>query len=204
MPFNKKRLIFVDLETSGLEPMEGAVILAIGAVVEVPGKGHEGELSEFNCYIKPTEMQWKNAKKEALEVNGITWEYLEEHGVTFEEARELFLSWLAKNKVESGRVIYVGQNPAFDQKFLHYWMGIELDFMGFPSSEDEIFDIRKLYSILASRSVVPYLKNRNGHAISEALGVEQEPKPHQAIEGARVVKRNYDKIVELGVYNKYP
>lgn len=203
MPFQKKRLLFVDLETSGLEPMEGHVILAIGAVVEVPGKGHEGELDEFNIYIKPTESQWKMASPQALEVNGLTWDYLQEHGVPFEEAQREFVSWLVKNKVDNSRVIYVGQNPSFDLKFLGYWMGTELEFLGFPREAEEVFDIRQLYSILASRKVVPFLKKRSGHEISKALGVEEEPIPHQAIEGARVVKRNYDKIVSLGLYDKF-
>lgn len=203
MPIKNKRLIFVDLETSGLEPSQGHVILSMGAIVEKPGKKFEGMLDEFNVNIIPTANQWKLASSQALDVNGLTLEYLQKTGISLEDARKKFCEWLVANKVESGKVMYVGQNPNFDLRFLGYYMGDELEFINFPHAQDEVIDIRDLYSILTNRKAVPWLKNRNGHAISNALGVEEEPKPHIAIEGARVVKRNFDKMVELGVFEPF-
>jgi DNA polymerase III epsilon subunit-like protein len=188
-----KNLLFVDIETSGLEPSQGACILAIGAISEKNVK--KNPISEFSVLVKPTEMQWKVASPEALKVNGLTWERLSEEGVPFADARDMFIEWLVSNNVRS-TFTYVGQNPGFDLKFLGSFMGDELEFVDFPTKD--IVDIRDLYSILVNRKKVPYLKYRSGKNISLAIGVEPEPEVHDALEGARVVRRNYMKLLELG------
>ena len=38
---------------------------------------------------------------------------------------------------------------------------------------------------------------QNTHNIAKQLGVPEEPKPHQAIEGARALKRNYEALRKL-------
>lgn len=188
-----KNLVFVDLETSGLEPNEGACILAIGAVVEKSVK--KNPVSEFSVLVKPTEAQWMLASPKALQVNGLTWERLQAEGVPFADARDMFLEWLVSLTVRSS-FTYVGQNPSFDFKFLGAFMGAELEFIDFPTKD--IVDIRDLYSILMNRRKVPFLKYRSGENISKAIGVEPEPAVHDALEGARVVRRNYHRLVELG------
>jgi DNA polymerase III epsilon subunit-like protein len=188
-----KNLLFLDLETTGLEPSQGACILAIGAVVEKNVK--KNPVSEFSILIKPTEQQWKLASPKALEVNGLTWDRLQKEGVPFDDARDAFLEWLVSLTVRDS-FTYVGQNPAFDFKFLHSFMKDELEFIDFPMSD--VIDIRDLYSILVNRKVVPFLKYRSGENISKAIGVPPEPAVHDALEGARVVRNNYHKLVELG------
>jgi DNA polymerase III epsilon subunit-like protein len=189
-----KNLIYLDIETSGLEPSQGHCILGIGAVVEKNVK--RDPISEFSALVIPTEMQWQLATPEALKVNGLTLEHLVEHGKPFNEVRDDFMRWLMEHGVQSGKYTYVGQNPSFDLKFLGSFMGPELEFINFPT--DDVIDIRDLYSILVNRKKVRFLKYRSGKNISEAIGVEPEPDVHLAIEGARVVRRNYQKLVELG------
>lgn len=194
-----KRHIFLDIETSGLKPPpEGdAVILSIGAVAEVGGNKSEREFSEFYALICPTKTQWELAAQEALQVNGLTWETLQAEGKPFSEVREEFLRWAMENRLSGGNVVLVGQNPRFDLGFLQCYMGAELRFIGFPLGEP--IDIRDLYSILVNRKVMPYLKKRDGHSISKALGVLEEPWPHNALEGARAVQRNYSAMLALGI-----
>jgi DNA polymerase III epsilon subunit-like protein len=191
-----KSKIFLDIETTGLEYSQGAVILSIGAVAELRGKKNLGNSVEFYGLICPTREEFAAASPEALQVNGLTWETLEANGKPFREVVEDFLRWLMEHKIDAKNYQYVGQNPNFDLGFLRFFLGDELDFVNFPF-EDPL-DIRDLYSILVSRRVMKYLKRRTGENISIELGVEPEPKIHNALEGARVVKRNYDRLVELG------
>jgi len=188
-----KSHVFVDLETSGLSPDHGAVILSIGACVVTTRKQTP---TEFSILIRPTIPQWAEANPKALEVNGLTYERLMAEGVPFNDAVDAFCGWAVRNGVTARTFEYVGQNPAFDLRFLQHFMSGQLAMIGFPLTDP--IDIRDLYSILVNRRAVPYLKNRNGENISLALGVEPEPAIHDALEGARVVRRNYLKLIELG------
>lgn len=192
--------LFLDIETTGLKPAEGAVILALAAIAELRGKKNEGKIAEFEAVVLPTKDQWAKASPEALKVNGMTLEYLEANGKPLEQVTYDFLVWLQETGVTTDHYFLVGQNPKFDLGFLEYYMP-ELDFIGFPRGN--FLDNRDLYSILVSRKAMPFLPvargGRSGKNISLALGVEPEPDIHTAIEGARVVRRNYMKMLELGV-----
>lgn len=186
----KKRL-FLDIETTGLEPAEGAVICSIGAVVS---NGTEPE-DYLSLFIKPTQEQWSKASPKALEINGLTYDFLHDAGKSFNDARDDFLNFLVELGLTSD-VAYIGQNPAFDVKFLSHYFGPELDFVGRPWAEEAV-NVMELYSAASRRKLVPFLKSRSGKNISLALGVEPEPDVHDALEGAKVVQRNYNALVKL-------
>jgi len=189
-----KRILYIDLETSGLEPSEGAVILSIGAVIDKVGNKVD-KYAEYEAYILPTPEEWAKASPKALEVNGLTWEFLQEHGRPFVEVRDEFLAFLYTNGIKEKKATIVGQNPNFDAKFLKTFMGSELAFIAYPF--DDIIDVRNLYSSMVNSGKTKFLKYRSGENISKSLGVEPEPFPHEALEGAKVVQRNYEKLMEL-------
>lgn len=188
-----KNLLYLDLETSGLEPSEGATILGIGAIfhkldVKKP------VVEEFSALITPTEMQWQLASPKALEVNGLTLERLVREGQPFGAVRDRFLRWLAGN-LKKSKFTCVGQNPAFDLKFISALMGGELGFIGLAF--DDVVDLRDLYSILVNRRQVPFLKYRSLKNICLAVGVEPEPEVHDALEGARALARAHQKVADM-------
>jgi len=188
----KSSHVFVDIETSGLSPDQGAVMLAIGACIDTTKKRTP---TEFSVLIRPTIPQWAAASPKALDVNGLTYQRLMDEGIPFNDAVDAFCGWAVENGVTAKTFEYVGQNPAFDLGFLQRFMPGELAMINFPLADP--VDIRDLYSILVNRRVVPYLKYRGGANISQALGVEPEPEVHDALEGARVVRRHYLKLIEL-------
>jgi len=192
--------IFVDIETSGLKPEDGAVPLAIGAVAELKGKKLAGQVAEFYGVVLPTREQWAAASPKALVVNGLTWEYLCKHGKPLQRVVEDFAQWVFGNKVTATSYVHVGQNPAFDLRFLKHFFQAELEFVGYPL-HGECVDNRDLYGILESRRVMPYLAREQGgrtsERISAALGLEPEPFPHNALEGARAAQRNFNRLYEL-------
>lgn len=178
------RLCFIDIETSGLEPPD-AVILSIGAIAD-------GE--EFYVVIRPTEEEWQRASPKALEVNGMTWEDVSQ-GISLSDAKWQLLQFLLKHNIDED-ANFVGQNPRFDMKFLSFYMGAELDFVGAPIGKP--VDIRELYKrFLVRHELAPILEYYSGKNIANTLGVPEEPEPHNALEGARVVARNYLAIKKL-------
>lgn len=185
---DSKKRFFIDLETSGLEPSQGAVILQIGCLTDDPEDG------EFSMTILPTNEEYMKASPKAIEVNGLTWETLQEKGKPYSEVKEEFLRYLSRCGIEG--CVLIGQNPTFDMKFLKYFMKDELDYLGVPYQRP--VDVRSMYSEAIRRGKVkPISDDRRGHTISRTLGVKEEPKVHDALEGAKVVKRNYDKLKEL-------
>jgi DNA polymerase III epsilon subunit-like protein len=194
----KKLGFFIDLETTGLTPPpEGvACILAIGALAEVKVKGEEQpRVVEFYRLVKPTEQQWAMADEKALQVNGLTWDVLQQKGVSLDEAKTEFGRWFAENKIKTSSHQYIGMNPNFDLSFLFTYMAPELEFVDAPI-EDPL-DLRDLYSVLVNRRKASFLKYRSLKNISMSLGVEPEPEPHDALEGVKALKRSYDRVNEL-------
>lgn len=194
-----KTICFLDLETTGLEPSEGHVIASIGAVAVRNVK--KDPIKEFYVEVTPTPEQWGRANPRALEVNGFTYDRLVEQGKPLREAAHDFLEWLVDNGVVTGKAVVVGHNPGFDLKFLYAYLGTDLEFINFPTSRDDVIDIRELYDILVNRRVMPYLSPRQGGRsaknIARVLRVEEEPVVHNALEGARLAQRNYDAIMAM-------
>lgn len=177
--------LFIDLETTGLEPDEGACILSVGAVTS---DGHE-----FYGVVKPTEMQWKLASPDALKLNGFTWEQLEKEGRPLSEVAGEFVQWLADHCTSD--TVYVGMNPSFDQKFMFVFFYNELAFVDVNLSK--AVDVRRMYMNGEDLRLVPRLSRRSGENISRALGVTPEDSIHNALEGAKVVMRNYDALIKI-------
>jgi len=194
-----KKTLYLDLETTGLYPDEGAAILSIGAVLDRNTK--KDPIKEFYAVIRLADEEWKQASPQALRVNGFTYDKMVEEGKPFNVVRDEFISFLMDNGVQARKAICLGQNPAFDMEFLQYYMGGELQFSFFPT--DDVYDLRDYYSILANRRTVMLVRNRSLKEIALALGVTPEPEPHNALAGARMVKECFEKMVELGVLETY-
>ena len=178
---------FIDLETTGLDPWiddpeskKKGVILSAGFVLD------SGE--ELQVIITPTPEEWGFASPKALEVNGMEWDYLKENGETFQDAVSIIISWLKENNITDEEWVFMAQNASFDKKFLLHFMDEWLQFVNAPKTW---IDFIPIYKNLGS-SLGLNIRYQNSHHISRELGVPEEPKPHEAIEGAKALKRNYD------------
>jgi len=185
--------IFFDTETSGLSPDEH-VILSLAMIVEKPSENkglfnlEYDRVAELDLVIKPTEEEWEAAHPKALEVNGITEEFLEEHGVPLSEARDAVNRFVFNHKLSADKAVLVGQNPNFDIRFLRKYFP-SLDWLSFPF--EEVVDVISLAKNLRQYDLTFVPENYKGHSISKALGVLEEDAIHTAMGGAEAVRRNY-------------
>ncbi len=182
---------FVDLETTGLNPWKDnvrkndkGVILSAGFVLETG--------PELEVIITPTVEEWGYASPQALQVNGMTWDFLKENGELFGDAFRRIIWWLSQN-VNAEEWVFYAQNAPFDKKFLLHFLGDWLEFINMPSTWVDFIPIYKS----VGRKLGLNVHYQNTHHISKQLGVPEEPKPHQAIEGARALKRNYEALRKL-------
>lgn len=187
---------FVDLETTGLEPWNEnpndkkhkGVVLSAGFVLD--------DGSELDVIITPTIEEWGYASPYALKVNGMTWDFLKENGVERDVAQDTILHWLIANKVQlDNDYVFFAQNSSFDRKFLMHLMGEWLHFMGAPTAKEDWVDMIPIYKLVGG-ALGLNVHYQNTHHISKQLGVPEEPQPHEAIEGARAVRRNFEALGE--------
>jgi DNA polymerase III epsilon subunit-like protein len=186
--------IFVDLETSGLSPEHGAAILSIGLIAD--DGALTSPISELEVHVIPTEEQWALASPPALEVNGLTMEFLQANGVPLPTAIDQVCDWLAAQRVWLGTEV-VGQNPEFDYRFLRFFMLNELQCTGFPVDRNAVNVIDLAKELLGKDKTFRLPPNPSGRpsfkgaSISLALGLEPEPAIHKAIGGAKACRQNY-------------
>lgn len=168
--------ISVDVETSGTDPVKSG-ILSIGAC-NFKNKNYfyiENKLRE-DAYVDDY----------SLKVNGFTKEDIYDVNKANElEALQALIEFANQNKT----FLIIGKNPQFDYNFLkNIWIRNGMSLNDFPFSY-RLIDISGfvISSWLQARNPIPE-KGLSSGAIQNILDVEEEPKPHNALNGAKMNK----------------
>jgi DNA polymerase III epsilon subunit-like protein len=184
-----KNVVVVDIETTGLDPNE-CHILQIGACFL-----HDSKY-RFSVDVRYGALNtvWN---KEAEAVHGITYEQAcNSDRLEFDVAIKKFDEWLLSVKEElkdsSPSFIMAGSNPDFDWKFLNTFYQYTnmkswrygLPRITFPFAR-HTFSLQSMY--ITYHSIFNWDKNLpdslGADSIYEAMGLEKEPKPHNALNG---------------------
>ena len=164
------RQVFLDTETTGLDPNQGHRIIEIAAV-EINNR----QLSEnqFHMYVNPE----RDIDAAAQEVHGITLEFLKDKSF-FKDIAEDFLSFIR----ESELIIH---NAPFDIGFLN----MELGRMGLSNVEDHIEKVTD--SLVMARELRPGQRN-NLDALCRAYKVDNSKRSqHGALLDAQLLSEVY-------------
>ena len=158
-------MIIVDIETTGVDPRKNSIV-SIGAVDFEKG-------DEF--YVECQAIEGREIDEYALKVNGFTKEQcLDKTKKTAIEAYKEFLWWSTDNRL----VMLAGQQVgSFDALFLqhmHEICGLGKWPFGYRTVD--------LHSVAYSK----FKKSLTLDGILTELGLPPEPKPHNALTGARV------------------
>jgi DNA polymerase III alpha subunit (gram-positive type) len=176
MPVLFKNCISVDVETTGTDPVKNGIV-AIGAC----NFSNRKEIYIENK-IRPDAL----ISDEALNINGFTRdEITQSYKIDEYSALCELIDYANENKL----TIIVGKNPNFDYNFLkEIWLRNNENLKGFPFSY-RVIDVTSfvITSCLQARNPIPE-KGFSSEFISNILDIEQEPKPHNALSGARMNK----------------
>lgn len=170
-----RRLLFLDSETGGLDPLHNEAIEWAAILTEPDGTT---EIDAYEAKVKPTFPERMEAK--AVEVNG----YKEAEWVDAPPAKDVASRLLAM----SSGVILVGQNVSFDENFLTAFFK-KFDFK--PAHHYHKIDTMVLAWPLIKSGKISGLSLTN---LAEWAGVEQV-KPHRAMADARTVQTVYNKLM---------
>lgn len=169
-------MIIVDVESSGIEPTKHSV-LSIGAIdFSNPKNQFYGE-----CRV------WDGAHimDEALAVNGFTREQIvDEKKQTEESLVKSFLAWIMPLREHT----IAGQNPSFDRDAIH--KAAERYHLNWPLAYRTIDLHTACYLHMIRRGITPPVANKrsdlNSDKIMKYVGIPTEPRPHNALNGAKV------------------
>ena len=164
------RQVFLDTETTGLDPNQGHRIIEIAAV-EINNR----QLSEnqFHMYVNPE----RDIDAAAQEVHGITLEFLKDKSF-FKDIAEDFLSFIRGSEL-------IIHNAPFDIGFLN----MELGRMGLLNVEDHIEKVTD--SLVMARELRPGQRN-NLDALCRAYKVDNSKRSqHGALLDAQLLSEVY-------------
>lgn len=145
------RQIVLDTETTGLDPAQGHRIIEIGAI-EVVKRKLTGRT--FHVYINPQRV----VEQEAIEVHGITNEFLQDKPV-FAQIADEFLSF-----IEGAELVI--HNAAFDVGFMDHEFALLRNGTGKTTDYCTVLD-----TLMLAREMRPGQKN-NLDALCRAFGID--------------------------------
>ncbi len=178
-------MIVLDAEFTGLDPREHSLI-SIGAI--------DFENPENQFYIQCRPWDGADYMEEAFEVNGLSMEKVNSFEYSLEEAMEKFLEWT--QSIDERNL--AGQNVSnLDMHFLmdsarRYHLNWDLPYRS--------VDVHTLaYMHLVKREKDVPVENRrsaiNSSFVQDYVGIPEEPKPHNALNGAKVAAEAISRLL---------
>lgn len=176
-------MIIVDVETTGLNPEKHSIV-SIGAISFFnPAEYFYEECSVFDG---------AEITIEALQVNGFTEkEITDKNKKSLESITRAFLLWIGNFDDKT----LAGQNPSFDRNFLKASADrYKIEWISHNRGVDRTVDLHSLcYAHHLKRRLVPTDLNTN--KILNYVGLSDEPKPHNALTGAKMVAEAISRLI---------
>ena len=175
--------IFLDTETTGLDPFRHKLLEIAFKVVDIPS-GYE-KLTYQTIVKQPMEF-WEQRDPSSVEVNGFTWDKVQlgkEESLIRQEIIHIFEDL----KIERGTAVFICQNPAFDRNFFAqlidvytqerlHWPYHWLDFAS-------MFWALRFKHHAENHDAFPFEMNLSKNAIAERFQLPIEKMPHSALNG---------------------
>lgn len=175
------KLLYLDTETTGLDPAKNAVV-QIAGIIEIDGEVKE----EFN--LKPKPFYGQLLDPEALKINGITKDGLEElepPEAIYEQIKGILDKYVDKYD-RSDKLYLVGQNIKFDHSFLlaffknnnDYYLGSYLHY-----HQIDLIAVTTIFRLAGKIE----LENLKLETVMEALGLPKQT--HDALDDIKATRR---------------
>jgi len=177
------RAVFLDIEATGLDVRSHSPIDIAFKIIDLTVDIQE---QSYQALICPSEKAWQCRDFNSMQVNGYTWEQLQQGKDIAQVSREI-IEIFALFHIERGRALFICQNPAFDRGFFSHIVD--------PYLQDKLhwpyhwLDLASMYWIitmlrchtrgLSCAESVQLSKN----AIAQSFSLPPEVEPHRALNG---------------------
>ncbi|MFZ0566118.1 MAG: 3'-5' exonuclease [Chlamydiales bacterium] len=186
-------LIFLDSETTGLNPERHRIVQIAFKVIETVSR--RPVLSYESIISQPQEV-WAEADPKSLQINGFTWEESlggkSERTVAAEISNDL--NHLSIGEKEG---VFICQNPSFDRSFFNQLIGVELQQQyNWPYHWLDLASMYWAVQILQSPEKANQLKENDlsKNKIAKHYGLSPENQPHRAMNGVNHLIACYEAI----------
>jgi len=178
-------MIVVDVETTGIDSKKNSIV-SIGAV------DFSNPQNQFyqECRI------WEGAEiaQQALYINGFKTEQItDQNKMSLEEAVKSFINWAEDIDEQT----LAGENPSFDRAFLRY--SVEKYKLNYRIGYRTIDLHSVCYADCIKQGLIPPTKDNrtdlNTDGILMYVGLPKEPKPHNALTGAKMEAEAFSRII---------
>src|SRR3989344_1162718 len=185
-------MIIVDVETTGLDPIKNSIV-SIGAIAF--------SKPENQFYQECRIFEGAEISVVALKINGFSLEQIKDiNKKQLKDTIKEFIDWLNKSNDKT----IAGHNPFFDRDFLTF-SALRFDIK--LSLPRRLIDLHSLcYSHYLKRGLIPPLKDKftdlNLDKVLNYVGLQNEPKPHNALTGAKMEAEAFSRLIHGKILSK--
>lgn len=189
--------IFLDLETTGLDPNSHRPIDLAFKVLDL----ESGELKgAFQSLVTLSKEAWTRADPVSIEINGYSFEEVQK-GKEAEELAEEIVLLMQELGVVRRKAVFICQNPAFDRAFFTQIIPVyrqeELNWPYHWLDLASMYWTRVYDHLLKEGKAVPESVNLSKNAIATHYGIPPEGKPHRAINGVDHLIQCYRAVLNV-------
>lgn len=191
------RAVFLDLETTGLDPKSHCVIDIAFKIVDI-SSGQT--LAQYQSIVKQNEKAWSTHDPMSLQINGYTWELVQtgkDPSLIEQEVIDLFKA----HEIVRGKSIFICQNPAFDRIFLSHLIPIvKQEQLLWPY---HWLDLASMYWALMVKKYAelhipfPEAISLSKNEIAKYYNLPPEAHPHLAINGVDHLIECYQAVLNV-------
>lgn len=175
--------IFLDIETTGLDPTKHCAIDIGCKIVDVSTGTLVGS---YQNIIKPTPEDWNKKDPISMQVNGYTWEEVSLGKDAKTVGKEIILFY-QDQAIERGKAVFICQNPAFDRGFFTQLIDVYTqEKLNWPY---HWLDLASMYwtVVFQQKNIqhqpFPDKMNLSKNEIARVYNLPIEVEPHRAING---------------------
>lgn len=190
--------IFLDLETTGLDPRRHCVIDIAFKIVNVS----TNELvCSFNRIVKPSSVDWEKKDPASIEINGYTWEQVAS-GNDIDSIGKEIIELFTMHKIERGKAVFICQNPSFDRAFFAHFVDVYTqESLNWPY---HWLDLASMYWVVNFQKTtergecLPEKMSLSKNDIAKEFHLPPEAIPHRAMNGVEHLISCYQAVLGLG------
>lgn len=187
--------IFLDTEASGLNPMVNKILEIAFQLIDLKDGAC---LKKFVSIISVTKEEWGKSDPMSLKVNGFTFEEVKK-APTKEKVAEEILSIFSAFGIRKNQAVFICQNPSFDRAFFSQLID--------PKKQEKLsfpyhwLDLASMYWALClqkakgDKPVFPWDSGLSKDQIAKRFHLEEEEKPHRAMNGVKHLLLCYRALV---------
>lgn len=188
--------IFLDIETTGLNPAVHAPIDIACKIVDLTKGKYEGQYQSI--VAQPLEA-WEKRDLASIEINRFTWEEVATGKLPEIVGQEL-RAWFETFPIQRGSAVFICQNPAFDRGFFNQLIDVYVQerlnwpyhWLDLASMFWAVF-VRKT---LSSSELLPESMSLSKNEIAKKYNIPEEQVPHRAIKGVDHLIACYQAVLE--------